>query len=139
MSEDPVDAAREIASRCLMLRVRRLDRQLTRIYDEGLRVHGMTAAQLNLLVAIAVAAPVSQAALGAVMELEKSSLHRNVAKMVEHGWVRSAPGELSLTAKGLRLIAKAYPAWEHAQAQIRDLIDDDLAAGLAALPPRAGR
>ena len=142
MVDDPLEAARQIASQCLILRVRRLDRQLTRIYDEAMREHGMTAAQFNLLVAIAVAAPVSPTALASVMELEKSSLSRNVAKMIEHGWVRSAAGavpglDLSCTAKGLRLIAKAHPSWERAQAGVRELLDDDLAAGLAALPPHA--
>jgi DNA-binding MarR family transcriptional regulator len=142
MSDDPMDAARQIAAQCLILRVRRLDRQLTRIYDEAMRHHGMTAAQFNLLVAIAVAAPVAPSALASVMELEKSSLSRNVAKMIEHGWVRSAPGaaaglELSCTAKGLRLIARAHPSWEQAQAHVRELLDDDFAAGLAALPPHA--
>jgi DNA-binding MarR family transcriptional regulator len=140
--DDPLEAARSIASQCLALRVRRLDRQLTRIYDEALRPLGMTGAQFHLLVAIAVAAPVTPASLVSVMELEKSTLSRNVAKMVEHGWVRSTPGsagglELSATPKGLRLIAKAYPMWQQTQARVRDLLDDDLAASLAALPPHA--
>ena len=52
----PTDAeliARNIAQNCIAVRVRKLNRMITAIYDEGFRPLGLTVAQFNLLVAIA--------------------------------------------------------------------------------------
>ncbi len=125
----------------MALRVRRLGRKLTRIYDDALRPHGVTIAQFNLLVAIGVSAPISPGVLGSAMELEKSTLSRNVAKLVARELVRSAVStsgglNLSLTAKGGRLLAKARPDWEAAQRQARRLMNSKLASAVGSLPPR---
>lgn len=124
----------------MALRVRRLGRKMTRIYDDALRPHGITIAQLNLLTAIGVSASISPGVLSAGLELEKSSLSRNVAKLVAREWVRSETARggglaLSLTAKGRRLLAKAQPDWEAAQRQARRLMNSRLASALASLPP----
>lgn len=130
-----------MATECFALRVRRLDRKLTRIYDEALRPHAITTAQFNLLVAISVSAPVAPGVVGSAMELERSSLSRCVAKLVERGWIltdtKPGPGVLlSVTAKGRRLLGRVKPDWERAQRQARRLMNTRLAAALASLPPR---
>jgi hypothetical protein len=48
------EVGRLIASQCLAVRVRRLERVISRIYDATLAEHGINIAQLNLLAAIAV-------------------------------------------------------------------------------------
>jgi len=53
--EEPRDFARLMASECLAVRVRRLGRVVTRVYDAALAPHGVTIAQLNLLTAIVAA------------------------------------------------------------------------------------
>ena len=47
------EVGRLIASQCLAVRVRRLERVISRIYDAALAEHGINIAQLNLLAAIA--------------------------------------------------------------------------------------
>ena len=53
--QDPKRVARLIASGCVALRVRRLGRVVTRIYDNALAPHGINIAQLNLLAAVSIA------------------------------------------------------------------------------------
>jgi DNA-binding MarR family transcriptional regulator len=115
--------AQRMANGCLGMRARRLNRLVTRIYDEALRPHGITAAQLNVLVGIAVSGPVQAAALGRALDLEKSTLSRNLSRLLANGWV-STSRELELTAEGERLIEGAFPSWASAQKEVKQCLGD---------------
>jgi len=117
---------------CLCSPVRLLHRRITALYDEALRPHGVTSAQLNLLTAIEVlqgraTAPI----LVDAMAIEKSTLSRDLAGLQALGWVERAavPGQrataLRLTPKGRRLLDALLPAWEDAQRRARELLDDE--------------
>ena len=109
--------ARHIAAECVALRVRRLDRLITRIFDDALRPHGIGAAQLNLLVAIAVAGPVRAVELGRALELDKSTLSRNLAVLTRNGWIEGGR-DLELTAAGAQLLQQSFGSWKHAQKRL---------------------
>jgi DNA-binding MarR family transcriptional regulator len=114
--------AAQIASQCLGLRVRRLGRLVTRIYDAVLAGDGITIAQLNLLAAIALAGPARPTDLVGLLDLEKSTLSRDLKGMERLGWISGAPAPagrgrlVAITPAGSRLLAKVRPAWEKAQA-----------------------
>ncbi len=134
--------AREIAGRCVVMRTRRLSRQITRLYDDALRPHGVTAGQLNLLVGIALLGPVRAVDLGQQFEMEKSTLSRNLRPMLEAGWIRSqaATGnakELEITPVGESLLATVRPAWRRAQKAAQQLLGDALHHELLELPTDA--
>ena len=118
-------AARAIAGKCLAMRSRRLGRLITRMYEEALRPTGMTTAQLNILVAVTIQEPTRSSDVARLLGLEKSTLSRNLARMVEAGWVRTTEDTdgrallLETTPAGLRLLEKAYPAWQRAQEATR--------------------
>ena len=118
----PREVGRLIASECLALRVRRLGRVITRIYDAALAPHGITTAQLNLLAAIAVADGARPTDLTRLLGVEKSTLSRDLKRMEQSGWVHSEPTRagrgrsLTLTPAGSRLLIKVRPAWEKGQA-----------------------
>jgi DNA-binding MarR family transcriptional regulator len=119
--KDAGQIGRLIASECLSVRIRRLGRLITRLYDAALAPHGVSAAQLNLLSAIAATGGVRAVDLARVLELEKSTLSRDLKRMEEIGWVRAGPvGEtgrlVTLTRAGSRLLIEVRGAWEKAQA-----------------------
>jgi DNA-binding MarR family transcriptional regulator len=124
------DAARTIAQQCLAIRARRLQRGLTRIYDRALRPHGLSVAQLGVLVAVTLAGDVQPKRLCEILDLEKSTLSRNVARMVTNGWIdmqRSGRSQrLRLTPDGLATLARARPAWQRAQRQARRLLSREM-------------
>jgi DNA-binding MarR family transcriptional regulator len=119
---DPKEVGRLIAAECLSVRVRRLGRVVTRIYDAALAPHGVNAAQLNLLAAIAAGDGARPVDLTRLLNLEKSTLSRDLKRMERLGWVRSkeaVPGGgrfVGLTPAGSRLLSDVRPAWEKAQA-----------------------
>lgn len=110
-----------VAQTCLASQARRLSRALTRHYNDRLRPLGLNIAEMNLLVAIAATGPVRPAGLARALELEKSTMSRNLARLTDRGWVkvRDNPedrGDLvEATRRGERLLEQAIPLWEAAQ------------------------
>src|SRR5690349_8727505 len=93
--------ALHIGGQCLVMRVRRLARGLTRIYDEELRGHGIVSAQLNLLVTLGAAGPLRASEIGTYLDVEKSTLSRTLARLQAQGLIGSDDDRrLHLTAAG---------------------------------------
>jgi DNA-binding MarR family transcriptional regulator len=118
--------------------VRLLNRRITRLYDAALRPHDVTTAQLNILTALALAGDARAADVAAALAIEKSTLSRNLARMVERGWIsaideaRGTGKQLRLLAAGRMLLEQATPAWRAAQRQARRELEPALVAALAA-------
>jgi DNA-binding MarR family transcriptional regulator len=135
-SADLQQLARSIRGECMALRVRQLNRRITRIYDTALRPHGVSTAQLNVLVALALAKDARPTDIAQALALEKSTLSRNLERMVGRGWIEVLPGEqgttqrLRLLPAGRRVIEEAMPAWRAAQRQAAAELRPDLVASL---------
>jgi DNA-binding MarR family transcriptional regulator len=131
-----MSAADLIASECLAVRVRTLNRAVTNLYDEALRPHGVRAGQLNLLVAIAKLGTASPAGLCRVLRMDKSTLSRDAEVMRRNGWLELADSgdararPLRLSAQGQALLEAVVPAWREAQAKARTLIGNEVAGSL---------
>ena len=138
-----------IAKTCIAGRLRLINRVVTNMYDEALRPFGLKISQGNILIVtgkIGVACP---AQVCEMLQLDISTLSRNLELMRKNGWLEEVPGEdgrsrpFRLTAEGKRLIEKAIPAWERAQAAARGLLGDEFitllnqAARRASGPSRA--
>ncbi len=123
-----LQAANRVAGCCLATRVRLLNRTITGIYDDALRPLGMTSGQMTMLVVIAQNGPIAPGHVAKALNMEKSTVSRNIDRMHSNGWVTVSPGEtdrtqcVSLSAKGRRLFDKSLPLWETAQAQAEALL-----------------
>jgi len=120
-----------IAKTCIAVRLRLLNRVVTNVYDDALRPLGLKASQLNLLIVTAWLGLARPAQVCEILQLDASTLSRNVKPLQAHGWLevvveedaRSQP--FQLTAQGKRLIEKAIPAWEKAQQQASELLGSE--------------
>jgi DNA-binding MarR family transcriptional regulator len=128
----PTTNIETIAKTCIAGRLRLLNRVVTNIYDDALRPFGLKISQGNILIftgKMGVATPVQ---ICEFLQLDISTLSRNLELLRKNGWVEDVPGEdarshpFRLTAEGKQLIEKAIPAWEKAQAEARELLGDDL-------------
>ncbi len=130
--------ARAMRRDCVAMRVRQLNRRITRLYDAALRPHGVTTAQLNVLVALALMGEARAVDVAATLALEKSTLSRNLARMIERGWISAtaevtgAGQQLRILAAGRELVERAMPAWQAAQRQARKELSPTLVDALAA-------
>ncbi len=114
-----------VMAKCIGARALRLHRAVARLYDNELRPLGLRITQLSLLAAIEAEGRARPADLAEVLDMEKSTLSRNVKILVERGWVRVLDGEvgrtqvLELTKRGRSQLLQAMPAWEAAQKRVR--------------------
>ena len=130
--------ALEIARDCLASRARQLERVLTRIYDGALRGQGVTGAQLSMLVAIQLGGPTTAAWVGRRLDLDKSTVSRNLARLAAAGLVATDGGGLRVTDAGAAVIRACHPLWRQAQRQARSALGVDRRNLLAAVAGPAG-
>jgi DNA-binding MarR family transcriptional regulator len=108
-----------------------LNRVVTNLYDDALRPLGLKISQLNILVVTAKLGLARPAEVCDLLQLDTSTLSRNVERMRARGWLEVAPGRdaraqpFRLTARGRRLLERAVPAWEQAQRQAEVLLGDE--------------
>jgi len=120
-----------IARTCIAVRLRLLSRVVTNLYDDALRPLGLKVSQLNILTVTAQLGLARPAQVCDILQLDASTLSRNVKPLQAHGWLEVVPDEdaraqpFRLTSQGERLIEKAIPAWEEAQRQATELLGDE--------------
>jgi DNA-binding MarR family transcriptional regulator len=131
------DPIREIAEGCIAVRVRLLNRLVSGVCDAGLRGHGISVAQVNILVAVGHAGPMKPTDLAAGLVMDKSTLSRDVVALLAAGWLRRAddPGDrrshrLELTPAGREKVAALLPAWRAGQAELKRRLGAEHLAGV---------
>ena len=138
----PVTSIEAIATSCIAGRLRLLNRVVTNLYDAALRPFGVQLSQGNVLAVTAKLGVARPAQVCEFLEMDTSTLSRTVDRMVANGWLEIVPDEdgrsqpFRLTAEGRRLMERALPAWERAQAEAKKLLGDD---GLRLLDAAIGR
>ncbi|HTU78282.1 MAG TPA: MarR family transcriptional regulator [Solirubrobacteraceae bacterium] len=131
--------AGEIGRDCLAVRVRLLNRAVTRIYDAALRPHGLTIAQLNLLTSIAARQPAPAGEVARLLSMEISTLSRNARLLHEDGLIRIERAEhgngriFTLTDAGAGKLSELRPAWRSAQRRAQTLLGEDAAHSIKQL------
>jgi DNA-binding MarR family transcriptional regulator len=129
-----------ISRTCIAVRLRLLNRVVTNLYDDALRPLRLKVSQLNILIVTARLGMARPAQVCDILQLDASTLSRNVERMRSHGWLEVVPEDdarsqpFRLTAQGRRLIEKAVPAWEKAQRQAAELLGE---AGIGLLAKAA--
>jgi DNA-binding MarR family transcriptional regulator len=129
MSKSAQALVDEMARECVMTRWRMTNRVLAAVYDEELRPFGLKSSQHSLLVAVTKAGPVRRIELGRLLSLDPSTLTRNLAVMLKHGWIEQVPDDgdqrgapVQTTAIGRRLLERSAPAWHRAQARAKKML-----------------
>lgn len=141
--DKPATSIDTIAKTCIAGRLRLLNRVVTNIYDDALRPLGLKISQGNILILTGKMGVASPVQVCEYLQLDISTLSRNVDLMRKNGWLEDVPGvdarshPFRLTEEGKRLIEKAIPAWEKAQAEARELLGDDLVSLLSKAAKRA--
>lgn len=130
---------------CTNFKLRQITRTVSRRYDAAVAGAGLKTTQYSLLSHIAGLEPVRPSDLAAKMNLEVSTLSRNLQPLIVQGWVELGPGPdgrtrlVSLTEAGRAKRAEAQRLWKQAQqnlnntlgaervAQLHQLIEESLA------------
>ena len=137
---------------CTCARLRKLTRRLTRIYDAHLAPQAIKVTQYSLL-ANAARGERSMSEFAAELEMDRSTLSRNLAPLAAQGWVDVSIGadprsrSIRVTAAGRRKLKAALPLWRKAQCEVEAILGEAgvgelhrrIERALAALPLPSGK
>jgi DNA-binding MarR family transcriptional regulator len=129
--DKPADSIDTISRTCIAVRLRLLNRVVTNFYDDALRPFGLKVSQLNILIVTARLGLARPTQVCDILQLDTSTLSRNVKPLQAHGWLEVVPDQdaraqpLRLTPQGKRLIEKAIPAWQEAQRRATELLGNE--------------
>lgn len=137
-ADDPADLL-ALPRGCSNLKLRQADRVVSRHYDRHLAEVGLKTSQYALLGHIAALMPVQPALLALRLQMEPSTLTRNLQPLVAQGWVRVEAGRdarsrlVSLTEAGRLKHGEAKSAWKAAQTAFNERLGPQRVAALHAL------
>lgn len=117
---------------CYSAKLRSASRRLGHRYNAALAEFGINITQFSLLSMIKRAEPISLTSLAKKMELERSTVGRNVKVLAKMALVELTQGDkdqrevtLKLTQEGLQLLKVALPHWQKVQQEIEDSLGED--------------
>ena len=111
---------------CLGSRVRSLSRKLDGIYRKHLGNADLTENQLSIMMALYKTGTIEQNQIAQLLTLERSSLSRNLVRLVKSGYVsKTGPTnrpKIGLTKEGKTLVEQLRPVWEAAMDEIHAVL-----------------
>jgi DNA-binding MarR family transcriptional regulator len=120
-----------IAQRCIFLHVRRASRVVSQLYEEALSDCDLNPAQFLLLVALARLGPSPLSSIADRLQLDRTTLTRNLAALVDSKLVSIAADPrdrrsriVSILRPGLNAIERSYASWEIAQRRVAEQLGD---------------
>jgi DNA-binding MarR family transcriptional regulator len=119
-----------MARACLSSNLRKTERVVTRHYDSYLASVGITAVQLPMIAIIASAEEPSFRLLSEQLDLDRSTLSRNLALLREKGIVKIGPssgpkpGLISLSVKGRNTLRRAAERWHEAHRELQKALSE---------------
>ena len=99
------EIAENTSAACISTRIRQLSRIITRVYDDALRPLGITASQFTLLTQLAQQDGITAVEIGHALDIEKSTLSRNLKRLLELGHITMDP-PAGRRGRGLHLTPK---------------------------------
>jgi DNA-binding MarR family transcriptional regulator len=121
------------------LKLRQLSRRVSQHFDQIVGQAGLKTTQYSLLSHIVRLGPVRPGQLADAMEMDASTLTRNLQPLIAQGWVDIGPGDngrsrlVSITASGRDKRAQTQREWKRAQVAFNERLGEDLVNRLHAV------
>lgn len=118
-------------SMCHCTNMRRSSRAITQFYDELLKPSGLKVTQYSLLNHLRRLGPLTMNELSQAIRLERTTLVRNLKPLENKGLVSILAEKTSqahlvhLTEKGLKALEMAFPYWNQAQQELKELLTEE--------------
>jgi DNA-binding MarR family transcriptional regulator len=124
---------------CSSFKLRQLTRRVSQHFDHIVGSAGLKTTQYSLLSHIAKLGPVRPGELAAAMEMDASTLTRNLQPLLKQGWVEVGPGDdgrsrlVWVTEAGRVKRAEAQRDWKRAQLAFNEQMGEARVVRLHAL------
>ena len=111
---------------CLSGQISRIHRLTANIFRKYIAPFNVTNSQLTLLFILSKHTTLTQKQLATIAKLEKSSLNRNIKRLIDNNYVsKTAFPLLQITDVGKKMVHTIIPEWEKAMSEIREVIGED--------------
>jgi len=114
---------------CLCDATRKAARAISAVYDRNLAPHGVRITQFTILANLELRGATSLGELAKILQLDRTTLTRNLEPLEAKTWVRSGPAPrdsrsriVSVTNEGRAAVFAAFPAWREAQERVAALL-----------------
>ena len=120
----PSDRPEPRVTGCTVFRLRKLTRRVTQHYDACLAPAGLRVTQYSLLSILLNNPPLTMQALAQRLEMDRTTLTRNLKPLVAARFVETAAGDdartrvVAVTEKGRMAWNEARPLWRRAQNEV---------------------
>jgi DNA-binding MarR family transcriptional regulator len=124
---------------CSSFKLRQLSRRVSQHFDHVVGTAGLKTTQYSMLTHVMALEPVRPTDLAADMEMDASTLTRNLQPLILRGWITVGPGGdgrsrfVTLTEAGRAKRAEAQREWKRAQLAFNEQIGSARVAKLHAL------
>jgi len=124
---------------CTNLKLRQLNRMVTRHYDSHVAAAGLKNTQYSLLSHVVKLGPIRPSDLARRMQMDASTLTRNMQPLVAQGWLNVGAGDdarsrlVEVTEAGRTKRAEGQLAWKQAQLALNHRIGAERVAALHGL------
>lgn len=121
---------------CTALRVRQLSRRVSQHFDRTLAAAGLKTTQYSLLSVLMAKGAMRPGDLAEALQMDASTLTRNLQPLVAQGWVNAGPGAdgrsriVAISAAGLAKRGQAQREWKRAQAALNSKLGESNVARL---------
>lgn len=111
-----------LSSVCICNNLRRAARLVTNYYDKLLEPAGLRVSQATILVVLYLSGEQTISELAAQLELDRTTMTRNLKPLAQKGFLTIAPGSdqrtrvVALTPDGEAALLEVLPLWEQTQA-----------------------
>ena len=126
-------------SGCSSFKLRQLSRRVSQHFDHIVGAAGLKTTQYSLLSHVMRLQPVRPGELAVEMDMDASTLTRNLQPLVKLGWIEVGPGDdgrsrfVTLTVAGREKRDQAQREWKRAQLAFNDQIGEARVVRLHAL------
>ena len=124
MKKVDLETAIQTGANCACFNLRKASRLMTQVYEKHMRRVGLRSTQFSVLMVVRALEPSKVKELATVLEMDRTTLGRNLKPLERDGYVHIEPGTdqrervVSLTPAGHQALVNALPAWQQAQDEI---------------------
>lgn len=113
---------------CTAFNLKRATRIVQALFDEAFKPVGLEGTQYTVLSHVYVAEPISLTKLADMMDVDRTTLARNLAPLEKKRLVEIKPGSdkraklITTTDKGKEILSNAMPLWAETQEKIKETL-----------------
>lgn len=136
---DSSKSSAPVSGGCSSQKLRQLSRRVSQHFDHIVGEAGLKNTQYSLLTRIVSRGPVRPGELADLLQMDASTLTRNLQPLVAQGWVVVGPGDdgrsrfVTATEAGRAKRVEAQKEWRRAQRAFAERVGEDRVARLHAL------